>query len=404
MSGRLVAALVGCLLVISACGTGAARKSPTGLRGIVRIALVNVFSGSPSYLGEYTQNSLQVQVDAINASGGLLGSRLEVVAADDEQKLDKGAELVREQLTEGDVKLLVGPSTSSVALAAQPVINAARTPNCALDLNADALSKSPFTFRIQERDGDRIGALLGYILRSRSEIKRVGLVSDGDPSTQAYDAQLRDQASRFGLQYVGSFGGAGTTDQRSAVQQLLAKGAQAAVLPANPGAAGRTVAAVTQLGVSNQLQMLGTSGLGAYSFPKETGDGVSGLVFESTIQSYLSDVPEARWPPPYAAFFHKITSQYGYASNGVEMKGLPAAADCVVEWSRAVRAAGRFDGPAVVRAWENLDLAPDQTVLGAHEKLAPGNHDALGPDGVYVYQWVKNGDRWALKQLAGPHL
>jgi branched-chain amino acid transport system substrate-binding protein len=404
MSGRLLAALVGGALLLGACSTSVGRTSPTGLRGVVRIALVNVFSGPSGYLGEYVQNSLQVQVDAINASGGLLGSRLEVVAADDEQKPDKGAELVREQLNEGDVKLLVGPSATFVVLAAQPAINGARIPNCTLDLNADSLSRLPFTFRIQERDGDRIAALLGYVLRSRSEIKRVGLVNDGEPSTQAYDQELRDQASRFGLQYVGSVGGGGAADNRALVQQLLQKGAQAAVLPANPAAAGRTVDAVTQLGVSKQLQLLGSSGLSAYSFAKDTGDGVNGLVFESTIQSYLSDVPEARWPPPYAAFFHKITSQYGYASNGVEMKGLPAAADCMVEWSRAVRAAGRFDGPAVVQAWERLDLAPDQTVLGAHEKLAPGNHDALGADGIYVYQWVKNGDRWGLKQLAGPHL
>jgi branched-chain amino acid transport system substrate-binding protein len=404
MSGRLLAALVGGLLLLSACGTGVERTPPTSLRGAVRIALVNVFSGQSGYLGEYIQNSLQVQVDAINAGGGLLGSRLEVVTADDEQKPDKGAELAREQVTEGDVKLLVGPSTTSVALAAEPLINAARTPSCTLDLSAEALSRFPFTFRIQERDGDRIGALLGYVLRSRSDIKRVGLVNDGEPATQAYERELRDQASRFGLQYVGSVQGAGAADHRPLVQQLLQKGAQAALLPAAPSAAGRTVQAVSQLGVSKQLQLLGTSGLSAYSFPQETGEGVNGLVFESTIQSYLSDVPEARWPPPYAAFFHKVTSQYGYASNGVEMKGLPAAADCVVEWSRAVKAAGSFDGTAVSRAWQTLDLPPDQTVLGAREKLAPGDHGALGPDGIYVYQWVKNGDRWALKQLAGPHL
>lgn len=406
MGRRRLGALVCGLLLLSACGTGVGKTSPTGLRGVVRIALVNVFSGPSAYLGEYTQNSLQVQVDAINAAGGLLGSRVEVIAADDEQKPDKGAELVREQLTEGDVKLLVGPSTSGVALAAQPVINAARTPHCALDLATDSLSKWPYTFRVQERDVDRIGALLGYVSRSRPDIKRVGLISDGEPATQADDRELRDQASRFGLQYVGSVGGAGGAvggDQHPLVQQLLQKGAQAALLPAAPGIAARTVQAVTDLGAGKQLQLLGTSGLGAYAFPKEAGDGVSGLFFESTIQSYLSDVPEAAWPRPYASFFHRISSQYGYASNGVEMKGLPAAADCVVAWSKAVKAAGSFDGAAVVRSWESLDLGPAQTVLGAHEKFGPDNHDALGPDGLYVYQWVKNGDRWGLKQLAGPH-
>jgi branched-chain amino acid transport system substrate-binding protein len=402
VSERILAALV-CGLLVTACGIQTGRAAPTGLRGTVRIALVDVFSGNSGYRGEYIQNSLQAEVDAINAGGGLLGSRLEVVAADDEQKPDKGAELVREQLVEGDVKLLVGPSTPSVALAARPAINAARIPNCALNVGPQGLSGAPFTFRIEQRDRDRIGALLGYVLRSRSEIKRVGLISDGEPSSQAYDHELQDQAPRLGLQYVGSAGGAGVSDGRALVQQLLQKGAQAAVLPANPATAGPAVQAASQLGIGKQLQLLGTSELGAHSFAQDTGDAVNGLVFEDTIQSYLSDVPESRWPPPYAAFFHRITGQYGFASNGVEMKGLPAAADCVVEWARAVKETRSFDGTAVTRAWEALDLPPDQTVLGAHEKLAPGDHDALAQDGIYVYQWVKTGDRRSLKQLVGPH-
>jgi branched-chain amino acid transport system substrate-binding protein len=401
MSRQVLAAVAG-LLLLTSCGTVVERTSPTGLNGTVRIALVNVFSGPSGYLGEYAQNSLQVEVDAINAGGGLLGSRLQVVAADDEQKPDKGAELVREQLAEGDVKLLVGPSTPSVALASAPAVNAARTPSCTFNLPAGELSRLPFTFGIQEQDSDRVSALLGYVLRGRTDIKRIGLFDTGDASGPTYDRELRDQSSRFGLQYVGSVVGTGTGDGRPLVQQLLQKGAQAALLPANPGDAGRIVQATAQLGVSKQLQLLGTSSLGAYSFAQDGGDAANGLVFEDTIQSYISDLPQSRWPPPYAAFFHRITSQYGYASNGVEMKGLPAAADCVVEWSRAVRAAGSFEGQRVARAWEALDLAPDQTVLGAHEKLAPGDHQALGPDGIFVYQWAKTGDRWTLKQLAGP--
>jgi branched-chain amino acid transport system substrate-binding protein len=396
---RLTAGLVAGLLALTACGLQA-RAQPAGLRGTARIALVNVFSGPMAFAGEYVQNSLQVEVDALNARGGLLGHRLELVAADDEQSPAKGAELVREQLTEGDVKLLVGPSSSEVAQAAKAAINAAQVPNCGLDLTDDVMSNAPYTFRIQEQDQYRIGALLGYLLRGRADIKRIALLNDGSAAGQVHDRQLQEQIPRFGLQYLGAAPVVAAGDHRLAMQQLVQRGAQAVLLPSDPATAGRSLQAAEQLGLGKQLQLLGTSQLGAYSFALQMGNAVNGLIFEHTIQSYLTDVPDSRWPPLYRSFVSRITGQYGFAANGVEMKGLPTAADCVVEWSRAVRAANSFNGPAVARAWERLDLAPAETVLGARERLGPQNHDGLGLDGIFVYQWARNGDRWTLKQLA----
>jgi ABC-type branched-subunit amino acid transport system substrate-binding protein len=398
---RLLTGLIAGVVALAACGWQGGQGQRPAQRGTARIALVNVFSGPPGYSGEYVQNSLQVQVDALNAQGGLLGFKLEVVAADDEQNPAKAAELIREQLAEGDVKLLVGPSTSAAALAARQVITSGRVPNCALDLADEALSNAPYTFRIQQQDQSRVAALLGYVLRSRSDIKRLGFLNDGSPSGQVYDRQLQQQSPRFGLEYVGNASAAG--DSRAAVGQLMQRGAQALVLPAETGAAGRSVQAVDQVAPA-KLLLLGTSALGAYSFAQQTGPAVNGLVFENTIQSYLTDVPQSRWPPLYRSFVSRITGQYGYGANGVEMKGLPPAADCIVEWSRAVRAANTFDGPAVVRAWESLDLGPADTVLGAREKLSRQDHDGLGPEGIFVYQWVSNGDRWSLRQLIGPSL
>ena len=69
MSGRLLAALVGGLLLLSACGTGVERTSPTTLRGTVRIALVHVFSGQSGYLGEYVQPFLKTQICRSSAAG-----------------------------------------------------------------------------------------------------------------------------------------------------------------------------------------------------------------------------------------------------------------------------------------------------------------------------------------------
>jgi len=99
----------------------------------------------------------------------------------------------------------------------------------------------------------------------------------------------------------------------------------------------------------------------------------------------------------------KITTQYGYSSNGLEMKGTPLAADCMIEWAKAVQKANAFDGTKVVKAWEALDIPPTQNVLGVREKFSASNHNAVPQEGIFVYQWAKQPDgKFRLKQLVGP--
>src|SRR5437016_10341180 len=97
---RLPAALSALLLATCACGVAGDAPIFGGAvsNGIVKISLVDVFSGSFASVGQNLRNSLQVEVDQMNAQGGLLGYRVEVVAADDEGDPEKGAELVREQV------------------------------------------------------------------------------------------------------------------------------------------------------------------------------------------------------------------------------------------------------------------------------------------------------------------
>jgi hypothetical protein len=85
------------------------------------------------------------------------------------------------------------------------------------------------------------------------------------------------------------------------------------------------------------------------------------------------------------------------------MKGTPLAADCMVEWSKAVQKAGTFDGPKVVKAWEKLDIPATQNVLGVREKFSPTDHNAVPQEGIFIYQWAKQPDgKFRLKQLVGP--
>lgn len=364
------------------------------------MALIEPFSGPAAALGRYAQNSIKLQADEINARGGLLGSRVEVVAADDELNPAKAAELGRQQLLERDVGLVVGPGSAGGFLALRPALQQAQAPNCVTAATDDALTGASFSFRPGPADRAQLAALLDYVRRSRGDVKRLGLLDDGDEVGQSYDRQLGDQAGRAGLGYVGRASSAPGDDHRPALQQLLNQGAQAVIVTGQAPSAARTAQALQQLGA--RVPLLGFDGLAGYDFAAEGGDVATGAVFAGTIRSYLTDVPDSRWPAGYRTFVSRITHQYGYASNAAEMQGSPAVADCLTQWARAVEAAGTFRGPNVVRAWEALDIPPTDAALGVRERFSPTDHSGVQQDQVFVYTWARQGAKLRAKQLAGP--
>jgi branched-chain amino acid transport system substrate-binding protein len=400
----LAAILCGLLLSAAACGgmpVGGLR-APTIPGGVVKVALVDALTGPLASTGIAVRNSVSVAVDELNAGGGVLGVRVEMMAVDDQGGPDRTALATRQALADPAVRLLVGPSYAGLFLAARPAVAQAGMANCVAMMEADDLiNGAPFSFRTQEPTAARIPALLTYMQRGAS-VKKLGLVIDEGISGRDYDQQLTDLAAKYGVQYVGAAFAANASDQRPLVQQLLQRGADALVLSDNQATAGRTLLALKQLNAIGRVRTFGFSGLGAYSFPQQVGDLAAGLTFASTVQTYLSDLPQGRWPPAYRDFVTRIQTRFGPAENGVEMRGRPAAAACITEWARAVRAANDFDGARVARAWERLDVPAAESVLGARERFSPTDHNAVAEDGLFVYQWARTGTRWGLKQLAGP--
>jgi branched-chain amino acid transport system substrate-binding protein len=404
MSRCARAAGLGAWLALAACAGPLASADQGGAgvaHGTIKVALVDVFSGDPGYsfMGPYLQNSLQLAIDELNANGGLLGSHVQLVTADDQLNMAKTSEVVKQLLADRSVKLLVGPSFAGLYLSAKPLIEQAHVPNCLTSMAADdVMREAPFSFRAQEPDRARVPAILSYL--KGTQLKKVGLITEEDTLGQGYDRQLSDGAARYGLAYIGAAFVTGPGDQKAQVQQMLQRGAEAVLLSNNPATAGKTLQAIRALKADARLKSFGFSGLSGYGLALQVGDPANGLTFAGPIQAYMSDVPDVRWPPAYRDFAKKIVSRFGTAPNGVEMKGVPAAADCIAQWSRAAQAAHTFDGTRVTRAWESLDLPATETVLGVHEHFSPGDHDAVPMDGLSIYQWVKNADRWSLKQLS----
>ena len=91
----------------------------------VRIGFVGGISGRVADLGVGGRNGALLAIEERNASGGINGRPIELIIRDDEQNPETARKVTRE-LVEQNVEAIIGPMTSSMALAIVPIINRAR--------------------------------------------------------------------------------------------------------------------------------------------------------------------------------------------------------------------------------------------------------------------------------------
>lgn len=89
--------------------------------GTVKVGVSTSLTGSIASLGQSGKNGLELAIDDINANGGLLGKKIELVSTDDQMTPATGVTNVRNFIMEDGVKAIFGPVSSAIAAAEEGV-------------------------------------------------------------------------------------------------------------------------------------------------------------------------------------------------------------------------------------------------------------------------------------------
>jgi branched-chain amino acid transport system substrate-binding protein len=108
------------LIATSAAAFAAAVALPAGAQNTVRIGEINSYSGQPGFTGPY-KKGWEMALDEINAKGGVLGKKLEVVSRDDQGKPAEAVKIAEEMLVNDKVVMIGGTFLSNIGLAVTDV-------------------------------------------------------------------------------------------------------------------------------------------------------------------------------------------------------------------------------------------------------------------------------------------
>jgi branched-chain amino acid transport system substrate-binding protein len=194
-------------------------EAPRAADGTLRIGLLLPDSGDGATIGEPLISAALAAAEQINAAGGVLGRRLQVVTNVDEGTSASAARDAATRLIDQDVDAVVGPASSTAALAVVPQLMRAGVLTCSPTASALALDELPdrqLFFRTIPSDSlqavgiaeqaERTGALSALVVslddafgrplaRATIEALRAhGMTVDEHIEFSADDEVLRDEA------------------------------------------------------------------------------------------------------------------------------------------------------------------------------------------------------------------
>lgn len=315
----------------------------------------------------------------LNAKGGVLGRKIELVIEDDQSKPELSA-LAARKLEGAGVSFILSLTHTVAALQAQTVTVESRTPHLAPSLTVDTLTTqidNPNFWQTGPLASTQIATLLSYA--RHKNYKRVALVSDNSAISQATAKAFKAEFDKNGIQLIADEtlpGGAQSADAQ--MQKVRAANPDAIFLA--------TLLTPENLLVLRYYRSLGmkTPLVGNYNLSVPVYMSVAkglldGLVF---VDAWDPEKPEVK---QFVAGYAKEMGTEPYNTMGFGYDGVMMAVD-------AIRRAGSTDKEKVRQAMQATKGY--KGVLGSIDSrygFADGKRIGFDPQGMVVR--VYEGDR-----------
>jgi branched-chain amino acid transport system substrate-binding protein len=288
MNGRLKAALALALVLalgvfpLAGCtdkggGTTDAGNGEAQVKAPYVIGAVLSLTGTYAGLGEPEQNTIKMEVDRINAAGGIDGHELKVVYEDDGTDPAKAVAATTRLIDQEKVIAIIGATGTGQSMGMRTEIDRAGIPQVSIAGGTVITSDfDPLVFQTPWSNSLVVPFTMEYL--KKQGITKIAIVTDTGGFGADGQAVLKAQAPKFGITIVSeqTFN-PGDTDMTSQLTTLKGTDAQAVVMW-NAGKEAAIVAKnMQQLGM--KIPLFGCHGIARKEFIDGAGGAAEGVRF-----------------------------------------------------------------------------------------------------------------------------
>ncbi|MGC2519681.1 MAG: ABC transporter substrate-binding protein [Burkholderiales bacterium] len=258
----------------------------------IRIGAFLSVTGPAAFLGDPEQKTLELYVEKLNAAGGVLGRKLQVISYDDGGDAEKARTFGKRLIEEDKVDVLVGGSTTGTTMAVVPLAEAAGIPFISL-AGAVVIIEPVKKWVFKTPHTDRMACEKIFVDMRARNLSRVALISGPGGFDKSMRGECLKVARQHGVDVVADETyGAGDTDMTAQLTKIKnAPGVQAVL---NAGF-GQGPALVTknfrQLGITMPLYQ--SHGVASKEFIKLAGDAAEGVRLPASALLVAESLPDS---------------------------------------------------------------------------------------------------------------
>lgn len=369
-----------------ALAAAALLQAPAFAQEPIRVGSFLAVTGPASFLGDPEQKTLEMQIDKINADGGVLGRKLQLVAYDSAGDAEKARTFVKRLIEQDKVDVIIGGSSTGETMAAVPLAEAAGIPFVSL-AGAVVIVEPVKKWVFKTPHTDRMACEKIFVDMKARGFTKAALISGSGGFDKSMRAECLKVVGNYGLQIVADETyGAADTDMTAQLTKIKGSGAQAVL---NAGF-GQGPAIVTrnfkQLGVG--LPLYQSHGVASKEYIKLSGDAAEGVRLPAAALLVGDLLPAGDAQKPVVTGY-RSAYEGKYKSDVSTFGG--HAYDGLMLYVNAVKAAGSTDKAKVRDA---LEATKGYVGTGGVVNMSATDHMGLDLSAFRLLE-IKGGD-WTL--------
>jgi branched-chain amino acid transport system substrate-binding protein len=339
----------------------------------IKIGLQGPLTGGSSPMGVSMRDGAKLAVTEINAKGGIMGRKIEMIERDDEAKNERGVQIAQELINKEKVVATVGYINSGVALASQRFYQEAKIPVMNNVATASVITKQfadqPENYVFRNSANDTIqSAMIVEELISRRKFTKVAILADATNYGQLGREDLEKALKAKGITAV-AIEKYNIKDVDMTPQLLKSKEAGAEVVITYGIGPELAQIANGMIKLGWKVPMMGSWTLSMGNFIDNAGKNADGAIMPQTFiqegntpkrKSFITAYQKAykvdRIPSP-------VSAAQGY--------------DSVYLLAAAMTQAKSTEGPKILAALENLQAPIEGVVTTYNKPFTKDDHEAI---------------------------
>jgi branched-chain amino acid transport system substrate-binding protein len=316
----------------------------------IKIGAIFSVTGPAAFLGAPEAKTAKMFVDKINASGGVLGQKLELIIKDSSGSPEKAVSFAKQLIEEDKVLAIIGPSTSGETMQIKKLCeeNQMVLVSCAAaDAIVNPLAK--YVFKTPQKDSQ--AATWIYRTMKEKGISKIAILTGNDGFGASGKKQLEELAKTEGIQIVAN---EVYDKQATDLTDVLTKvkstpGVQAVVNWSIVPAQSIVAKNMKQLGMD--IPLFQSHGFGNRKYVEQAGVAAEGILFPAGRLLVVDELADSH-PQKKLLATYKKDYEAAYKEDVSTFGG--HAYDAILIVTEALKKAGTTDRDKVRDAIENL--------------------------------------------------